>query len=163
MKKVWKVLWPWMLDVAVMVLAGWLMLGCSTKRVVQSNSRAVHDTVYVQHGVRDSVRWQTMLRDSVRLLLRDSVVVVRDTSGRTIERYEWHWADRGRDKAVSDDKARVRTDTLTVYKVRTDTAYVTRTVRAEPSRKHKSRLAVVLCVLALLVAAGVWLKLKCVK
>lgn len=162
MKKVWKVLWPWMLDVAVMVLAGWLMLGCSTKRLVQSNSRAVHDTVYVQHGVRDSVRWQTMLRDSVRVVQHDSIVLVRDTAGKVVARYEWHYGDRASERNIGSDKTRIKTDTLVVYRNQTDTETVVKQV-TEPTKKHERRLAFVLVVLMLIVAAGALWKLRSVK
>ena len=46
-RRAWRVAWPWLLDLAVMILAGWLMLGCTGKRVVTDNRRSVHDTVYV--------------------------------------------------------------------------------------------------------------------
>lgn len=159
MKSIWKAYWPWLLDLAAMLLAGWLMLGCSSKRVVQSNRRSVHDTVYVSRGVRDSVRVIMLHRDSVCVRVRDSVVIVRDTSGKVVARYEWHFGDRTRDKSVGRDKVRIKTDTLLVYRNKTDTLTVLKTVTA-PTKKHKSRLAVVLCVLALLVAAGIWIKLR---
>lgn len=63
-KRFWKVTWPWLLDIAVMVLAAWLMCGCTTKRVVTDSRRAVHDTVYVSHGKADSVRVMTALREA---------------------------------------------------------------------------------------------------
>lgn len=161
MKRMWKMLWPWLLDIAVMVLAGWLMLGCSAKKAVTRDSvRAVHDTVYVQRGHNDSVRTVTVTRDSVRVLLRDSIVIVRDTAGKVVERYEWHYGDRVSDKNVGSDKTRIKTDTLVVYKDRTDTAYVTRTITAQPTKRKSNWLMVVLGVLTLIIAGGAWLKLK---
>lgn len=65
--------------------------------------------------------------------------------------------------AVGSDNVRLRTDTLVVYRNKMDTAYVTRTITAQPVRKHKGWLIAVLTVLALAVVGGVWLKLKCVK
>lgn len=159
-KRFWKVTWPWLLDIAVMVLAAWLMCGCTTKRVVTDNYRTVHDTVYVSHGTSDSVRLMTMLRDSVVTRYRDSIVIVRDTAGKIVERYEWHYGNNDSRKTLDNNKVQVKTDTLVVFRNKTDTAYVTRTVTAQPTRKHKSWLAVVLAVLALMVAAGVWLKLR---
>lgn len=156
----WRVAWPWVLDVAVMVLAAWLLLGCSAKKIVEKDNSIVHDTVYMYGAAKDSVRWLTMTKDSVRLQYKDSIVIVRDTAGKTIQRYEWHWADRGRDKAVSDYKARARTDTLIVYRNKTDTAYVTRTITAQAPKRHRNWLAVVLMALALMVAAGAWMKLR---
>lgn len=162
-RRAWTVTWPWLLDIAVMILAGWLMCGCTTKRVVTDNRRAVHDTVYVSRGKADSVRVMTMLRDSVVTRYRDSVVIVKDTAGKVVERYEWHYGNNDRATTLDNSKVQVRTDTLVVYKSKTDTAYVTRTVTEQPVRKHKSWLAVALAVMALMVAAGVWLKMKCVK
>ena len=155
--------WPWLLDIAVMVLAAWLMLGCTGKRVVTDNIRTVHDTVYVSHGARDSVRVRDVLRDSVVTRYKDSVVIVKDTAGKIVGRYEWHYGNRDRSRAVGSDNVRLRTDTLVVYRNKTDTAYVTRTITAQPVRKHKGWLVVVIAVLALAVAGGVWLKQKCVK
>lgn len=162
-RRAWRVAWPWLLDIAVMVLAAWLMCGCSAKRVVTDNRRAVHDTVYVSHGASDSVRVLTVLRDSVLTRYKDSIVIVKDTLGKVVERYEWHYGNRDRSRAVGSDNVRLRTDTLVVYKNKTDTAYVTRTITAQPVRKHKGWLIAMLAVLALAVAGGVWLKLKCVK
>ena len=159
-KRFWTVTWPWLLDLAVMILAGWLMCGCSAKRVVTDNIRAVHDTVYVSRGKADSVRVRDVLRDSVVTRYRDSVVIVRDTAGKIVERYEWHYGNNDRATTLDNNKVQVKTDTLVVYKSKTDTAYVTRTVTAQPARKHKSWLTVVLAVLAMMVAAGVWLKLR---
>lgn len=159
-RRAWKVTWPWLLDLAVMILAGWLMLGCSAKRVVTDNRRAVHDTVYVSHGAKDSVRLMTMLRDSVVTRYKDSIVIVRDTAGKIVERYEWHYGNNDSRKTLDNNKVQLRTDTLVVYKSKTDTAYVTRTVTAQPTRKHKSWLTVVLAVLALMVAAGALIKLR---
>lgn len=159
-KRFWKVTWPWLLDIAVMVLAAWLMCGCTTKRVVTDNYRTVHDTVYVSHGKADSVQLMTTLRDSVVTRYRDSIVIVKDTAGKIVERYEWHYGNNDSRKTLDNNKVQVKTDTLVVFRNKTDTAYVTRTVTAQPTRKHKSWLAVVLAVLALMVAAGVWLKLK---
>ena len=158
-RRAWTVTWPWLLDIAVMVLAAWLMCGCSAKRVVTDNYRTVHDTVYVSHGARDSVRLMTMLRDSVVTRYRDSVVIVMDTAGKIVERYEWHYGNNDSRKTLGNNKVQVKTDTLVVYRNKTDTAYVTRTVTAQPTRKHKSWLAVVLAVLALMVAAGALIKL----
>ena len=143
-----------------MILAGWLMLGCTGKRVVTDNRRSVHDTVYVSRGKADSVRLMTMLRDSVVTRYRDSVVIVRDTAGKIVERYEWHYGNNDSRKTLDNNKVRVKTDTLVVYRNKTDTAYITRTVTSQPTRKQKSWLTVVLAVLALMVAAGVWLKLR---
>ena len=160
MKKLWKTFWPWLLDLAVMVLAAWLMLGCTGKRVVTDNIRTVRDTVYVHRGASDSVRVRDVLRDSVVTRYRDSIVIVKDTAGKIVERYEWHYGNNDSRKTLDNNKVQVRTDTLVVYRNKTDTAYVTRTVTAQPTRKHKSWLTVVLAVLALMVAAGVWLKLR---
>ena len=162
-KRFWKVTWPWLLDLAVMILAAWLMCGCTTKRVVTDNRRAVHDTVYVSHGASDSVQLMTMLRDSVVTHYRDSVVIVRDTAGKIVERYEWHYGNNERQKTLDNNKVQVKTDTLVVYKSKTDTAYVTRTVTAQPVRKQNIWLKVVIAVLWLMVAWVVWLKMKCVK
>lgn len=162
-RRAWKVAWPWLLDLAVMILAGWLMLGCTGKRLVTDNIRTVHDTVYVSHGKTDSVRLRDVLRDSIVTRYKDSVVIVKDTLGKVVERYEWHYGNRDRSRAVGSDNVRLRTDTLVVYKNKTDTAYVTRIITAQPMRKHKGWLVVVLAVLALAVAGGVWLKMKCVK
>ena len=159
-RRAWKVTWPWLLDIAVMVLAAWLMLGCTGKRVVTDNYRTVHDTVYVHRGASDSVRVMTMLKDSVVTHYRDSVVIVRDTAGKVVERYEWHYGNNDRHRTLDNNKVQVKTDTLVVYRNKTDTAYVTRTMTEQPARKHKSWLTVVLAVLALMVAAGVWLKLR---
>lgn len=159
-KRFWTVTWPWLLDLAVMILAAWLMCGCTAKRVVTDNYRTVHDTVYVSRGKADSVRVMTMLRDSVATHYKDSVVIVRDTAGKVVERYEWHYGNNDSRKTLDNNKVQLRTDTLVVYKSKTDTAYVTRTVTEQPVRKHKSWLTVVLAVLALMVAAGAWLKLR---
>ena len=159
-KRFWKVTWPWLLDIAVMILAGWLMCGCSAKRVVTDNIRAVHDTVYVSRGKADSVRVRDVLRDGVVTRYRDSVVIVRDTAGKIVERYEWHYGNNARATTLDNNKVQVKTDTLVVYRNKTDTAYVTKTVTEQPVRKHKSWLTVVLAVLAMMVAAGVWLKLR---
>ena len=158
-RRAWTVTWPWLLDIAVMILAAWLMCGCSAKRVVTDNRRAVHDTVYVSHGASDSVRVMTVLRDSVVTRYRDSVVIVKDTAGKIVERYEWHYGNNARATTLDNNKVQVRTDTLVVYRNKTDTAYVTRTITAQPTRKHKSWLTVVLGVLALMVAAGALIKL----
>ena len=159
MKRFWTVTWPWLLDISVMILAGWLMCGCTTKRVVTDNRRAVHDTVYVSRGKADSVRVMTVLRDSVMTRYRDSVVIIRDTAGKVVERYEWHYGNNERAKTLDNNKAQVKTDTLVVYRNKTDTAYVTRTITAQSAKKHKSWLAVVLAVLAMMVAAGALIKL----
>lgn len=159
-KRFWTVTWPWLLDLAVMILAGWLMLGCTAKRVVTDNYRTVHDTVYVHRGASDSVRVRDVLRDSIVTRYRDSVVIVRDTAGKVVERYEWHYGNNARATTLDNNMVQVRTDTLVVYRNKTDTAYVTRTVTSQSAKKHKSWLAVVLAVLALMVAAGVWLKLR---
>lgn len=158
-RRAWTVTWPWLVDIAVMILAGWLMCGCTAKRVVTDNRRAVHDTVYVSHGAKDSVRVMTMLRDSVVTHYRDSVVIVRDTAGKIVERYEWHYGNNERQKTLDNNKVQLRTDTLVVYRNKTDTAYVTRTVTAQPTRKHNSWLVVVLMVLVLMAAAGALIKL----
>lgn len=158
-RRAWKVTWPWLLDIAVMILAAWLMCGCSAKRVVTDNYRTVHDTVYVHRGVSDSVRVMTALRDSVVTRYRDSVVIVRDTAGKIVERYEWHYGNNDSRKTLGNSKVQVKTDTLVVYRNKTDTAYVTKTVTEQPTRKHKSWLALVLAVLALMVAAGALIKL----
>ena len=163
MKKLWKTFWPWLLDLAVMVLAAWLMLGCTGKRVVTDNIRTVRDTVYVHRGASDSVRVRDVLRDSVVTRYKDSVVIVKDTAGKVVARYEYHYGNRDRSRAVGSDKVRLRTDTLVVYRNKMDTAYVMRTVTVQPVQKHKGWLIAVLAVLALAVAAGVWLKMKCVK
>lgn len=162
-RRAWKVTWPWLLDLAVMVLAAWLMLGCTGKRVVTDNIRTVHDTVYVHRGASDSVRVMTVLRDSVAMRYKDSIVIVKDTLGKVVERYEWHYGNRDRSRAIGSDNVRLRTDTLVVYRNKMDTAYVTRTITAQPVRKHKGWLIAVLAVLALAVAGVVWLKMKCVK
>ena len=162
-RRAWKVAWPWLLDLAVMILAGWLMLGCTGKRVVTDNRKAVHDTVYVHRGASDSVRVRDVFRDSVVTRYKDSVVIVKDTLGKVVARFEYHYGNRDRSRAVGSDKVRLRTDTLVVYRSKTDTAYVTRTVTEQPTRKHKSWLTEVLVVLSLMVAAGAWLKMKCVK
>ena len=163
MKKLWKTFWPWLLDLAVMVLAAWLMLGCTGKRVVTDNIRTVRDTVYVHRGASDSVRVGDVLRDSLATHYKDSVVIVKDTLGKVVERYEYHYGNRDRSRAVGSDKVRLRTDTLVVYRTKTDTAYVTRTITAQPVQKHKGWLSVVIAVLWLMVAWVVWLKMKCVK
>lgn len=157
-RRAWKVTWPWLVDITVMVLAAWLMFGCTTKRVVTDNRRAVHDTVYVSHGLKDSVRVTTALRDSVVTRYRDSVVIVRDTAGKIVERYEWHYGNNERQKTLDNSKVQVRTDTLVVYRNKTDTAYVTRTITAQPVRKH-NWLVAVLMVLVLMAAAGALIKL----
>ena len=162
-RRAWKVTWPWLLDLAVMILAGWLMLGCSAKRVVTDIRRTVHDTVYVHRGASDSVRVRDVLRDSVVTRYKDSIVIVKDTLGKVVARFEYHYGNRDRSRAVGSDNVRLRTDTLVVYRNKTDTAHVTRTITAQPVRKHNIWLAVVIAVLALAVAGGVWLKLKCVK
>ena len=159
-RRAWRVAWPWLLDLAVMILAGWLMLGCTGKRVVTDNRRSVHDTVYVHRGASDSVRVRDVLRDSVVTRYKDSVVIVKDTAGKVVARYEYHYGNRDRSRAVGSDKVRLRTDTLVVYRNKMDTAYVMRTVTVQPVQKHKGWLV---AVLALAVAAGVWLKMKCVK
>ena len=158
-RRAWKVTWPWLVDIAVMILAAWLMCGCTTKRVVTDNRRTVHDTVYVSHGKADSVRVMTVLRDSVVTRYKDSVVIVRDTAGKIVERYEWHYGNNDSRKTLDNNKVQIRTDTLVVYKNKTDTAYVTRTVTAQPARKPKSWLTVVLAVLALMIASGALIKL----
>lgn len=163
MKKLWKTFWPWLLDLAVMILAGWLMLGCTGKRVVTDNIRTVRDTVYVHRGASDSVRLRDELRDSIVTRYKDSVVIVKDTLGKVVARFEYHYGNRDRSRAVGSDNVRLRTDTLVVYRNKTDTAYVTRTITAQPVRKHNIWLAVVIAVLALAVVGGVWLKMKCVK
>ena len=157
-RRAWTVTWPWLLDIAVMILAGWLMCGCTTKRVVTDNRRAVHDTVYVSHGKADSVRLMTMLRDSVVTRYRDSVVIVRDTAGKVVARYEWHYGNNDSRKTLGNSKVQVKTDTLVVYRNKTDTAYVTKTVTEQPTRKH-NWLVVVLMVLVLMAAAGALIKL----
>ena len=162
-RRAWRAAWPWLLDLAVMILAGWLMLGCTGKRVVTDNRRSVHDTVYVHRGASDSVRVRDVLRDSVVTRYKDSVVIVKDTAGKVVARYEYHYGNRDRSRAVGSDKVRLRTDTLVVYRNKMDTAYVMRTVTVQPVQKHKGWLIAVLAVLALAVAAGVWLKMKCVK
>lgn len=157
-RRAWTVTWPWLLDIAVMVLAAWLMCGCTTKRVVTDNRRAVHDTVYVSRGKADSVRLMTVLRDSVVTRYKDSIVIVRDTAGKIVERYEWHYGNNDRQRTLDNNKVQVKTDTLVVYRNKTDTAYVTRTVTAQPARKH-NWLVVVLMVLVLMAAAGALIKL----
>ena len=123
----------------------------------------MHDTVYVHRGASDSVRVRDVLRDSVVTRYKDSVVIVKDTAGKVVARYEYHYGNRDRSRAVGSDKVRLRTDTLVVYRNKMDTAYVMRTVTVQPVQKHKGWLIAVLAVLALAVAAGVWLKMKCVK
>lgn len=162
-KRAWTVAWPWLVDIAVMILAAWLMCGCSAKRVVTDNYRTVRDTVYVHRGASDSVRVRDVLRDSVVTRYKDSVVIVKDTLGKVVARFEYHYGSRDRVRAVGSDNVRLRTDTLVVYRNKMDTAYVTRTITAQPVRKHKGWLIAVLTVLALAVVGGVWLKLKCVK
>ena len=158
-RRAWTVTWPWLLDIAVMILAGWLMCGCTTKRVVTDNRRAVHDTVYVHRGASDSVRLRDVLRDSVVTRYKDSVVIVKDTAGKVVEKYEWHYGNNERQKTLDNNKVQVKTDTLVVYRNKIDTAYVTRTITAQSAKKHKSWLAVVLAVLAMMVAAGALIKL----
>lgn len=87
-------------------------------------------------------------------------MIVKDTEGKIVERYEWHYGNNARATTLNNNKVQVKTDTLVVYRNKTDTAYVTKTVTEQPTRKHKSWLAVVLAVLSLMVAAGVWLKLR---
>lgn len=159
-RRAWTVTWPWLLDIAVMVLAAWLMCGCTAKRVVTDNYRTVHDTVYMSRGKADSVRLMTMLRDSIVTRYRDSIVIVKDTAGKIVERYEWHYGNNDSHKTLDNNKVQVKTDTLVVYRNKTDTAYVTRTVTSQSAKKHKSWLTLVLAVLSLMVLAGALIKLR---
>ena len=109
------------------------------------------------------MRLRDELRDSIVTRYKDSVVIVKDTLGKVVSRYEYHYGNRDRSTAIGSDNVRLRTDTLVVYRNKTDTAYVMRTVTVQPVQKHKGWLIAVLAVLALAVVGGVWLKLKCVK
>lgn len=91
--------WPWLMDLALVVLVVLLLCSCSTAKTVARVS--VRDSVEVRYRtvqrdsvvVRDSVRWVT------RTAIRDSVVVRVDAAtGNVIGRDSWHWRDTDNDR-----------------------------------------------------------------
>lgn len=91
--------WPWLMDVALVLLVVLLLCSCSTTKTVARV--AVRDSVEVRYRtvqrdsvvVRDSVRWVT------RTALRDSVVVRVDAAtGDVIGKDSWHWRDTDNDR-----------------------------------------------------------------
>lgn len=107
--------WPWLMDVALVLLVALLLCSCSTTKTVARV--AVRDSVEVRHltvqrdsvVVRDSVRWVT------RTAIRDSVVVRVDAAtGDVIGKDSWHWrdTDNSRERVADVRKTMDNSDSL---------------------------------------------------
>lgn len=159
MKKLWKMFWPWLLDIAVMILAAWLLCGCRTTRCVPVESVrteykdrvvAVHDTV------RDSV---LMLNDVYR---HDSISVIQ--RGDTVYVDRWHTLLQSSQLQNRAERSKAAHDTL--YVTRTDSVRVPVPVERKLTKWEKVRLdfgtiAMVVTAMAIIAGIGVlawWLR-----
>lgn len=159
MKKLWKMFWPWLLDIAVMILAAWLLCGCRTTRCVPVESVrteykdrvvAVHDTV------RDSV---LMLNDVHR---HDSISVIQ--RGDTVYVDRWHTLLQSSQLQNRAERSKAAHDTL--YVTRTDSVRVPVPVERKLTKWEKVRLdfgtiAMVVTAMAIIAGIGVlawWLR-----
>lgn len=157
MKKLWKTFWPWLLDIAVMTLAAWLMCGCRTTRYVPVESVrteykgrvvAVHDTV------RDSV---LMLNDVYR---HDSISVIQ--RGDTVYVERWHTLLQSSQLRNHAERSKAAHDTL--YVTRTDSVRVPverKLTKWEKVRLDFGTIAMVVTAMAIIAGIGVlawWLR-----
>ena len=161
MKKLWKTFWPWLLDIAVMILAAWLMCGCRTTRCVPVKSVrteykdrvvAVHDTV------RDSVLVSSDVyrHDSVLIRMKGDTVYVE----------RWHTLLQSSSLQNRAERSKAAHDTL--YVTRTDSVRVPVPVERKLTKWERVRLdfgtiAVVVTAMAIIAGIGVlawWLRRK---
>ena len=151
MKKLWKTFWPWLLDIAVLALAAWLMYGCRTTRCVpvervrteyKDRVVAVHDTV------RDSV---LMLNDVYR---HDSVLI--RVQGDTVYVERWHTLLQSSQLRNHAERSKAAHDTL--YVNRTDSVRVPVPVERKLTKWEKVKMdfgTVAIVISAMAIIAGI--------
>lgn len=111
-----------------------LMASCASRRTVERSAVRLVDSIRWEVRYTDSVRIQTVRKDSV--YLRDSVVVKIDSTGKTTDR--WHVVYRyvADDARLEDYKARLDS----IASTRQKDSVVVKTIYKEPTRFQKFRM-----------------------